>query len=104
MERKEQERLEEILAMCAQYEKQIDSETKINSDVQSSPEKSKSTNATIISSSAAAKAQSNGEYYTPTSRTSPPASLPGLSTPYLSHFNDRLLIAAPSQIPGKLYW
>ena len=31
MEKKEQERLEEILAMCAQYEEQIDSEIQINS-------------------------------------------------------------------------
>jgi len=31
MEKKEQERLEEILAMCAQYEEQVDSEKQINS-------------------------------------------------------------------------
>ena len=30
MEKREQERLEEILAMCAQYEEQIDSENQIN--------------------------------------------------------------------------
>jgi len=30
MEKREQERLEEILAMCAQYEEQIDSEIKLN--------------------------------------------------------------------------
>lgn len=31
MEKKEQERLEEILAMCAQYEQQIDSEMQLKS-------------------------------------------------------------------------
>lgn len=36
MERKEQERLEEILAMCAQYEEQIDSEIQLNAAIQSS--------------------------------------------------------------------
>lgn len=35
MEKKEQERLEEILAMCAQYEEQIDSEMQLNATIQS---------------------------------------------------------------------
>lgn len=78
MEKKEQERLEEILAMCAQYEEQIDSEIQINS-----PRQSKNINKP-----------------NPTERRNPPHSL-GLTNINLSNYDSkRANTSAPSQMPG----
>ena len=90
MERKEQERLEEILAMCAQYEQQIDSESKLNADIQSP---------TLTKSPDKQSPPPDNQ-----SRTSPPKSLPGLTTPYLTSFDDRLHVVTTSSqnMPGRL--
>lgn len=90
MERKEQERLEEILAMCAQYEQQIDSESKLNADLQSPtfPKSPDQQSPPPVNQS----------------RNSPPKSLPGLTTPYLGNFTaDRLHVTTSSSqnMPGK---
>lgn len=84
MERKEQERLEEILAMCAQYEEQIDSEKQLASTVSTSS--TKSTHPTFVSSptsnwmgarSTGLTTSSFGQSPYNKSSTSMPSSIPG---------------------------
>lgn len=98
MERKEQERLEEILAMCAQYEEQIDSESKINSD--NSPRSSSSERTKSDTTIAERQSVTDNQQQ---HRVSPPRTLTGLTTPYLTNFDDRLLVSTKphSQLPGK---
>lgn len=81
MEKKEQERLEEILAMCAQYEEQVDSENQINSPLVKSD-----------------KLQGRQLPHYDTKGT-PPKTL-GLTSVLSSHY-DGHAATLPSQMPGE---
>lgn len=97
MERKEQERLEEILAMCAQYEEQNDSEIRISVAIGATTESQSQPSVASVEPTSG-HLQGEGRER----KGAPPQQL-DLAHVYTSNYNDTSTAAPPIfQLPGMI--